>query len=309
MPALYLQSGDSAAFGVPNATAAQIQQASAQIDTYLARPEGLLWSPDGNGAPCYMLGLIAGLTLKLAGSITPGTAVTATLTGPTQMLRSGTVLIADRANASVTEALVVTAVSGQQVTFQAVLFDHAANASLETDLTIVEQRTMPQNRPITHVSKTPVMNVLSGVGRYGYMRRGDDAIGSIDTYNLLAVMSKFGGPPAWEQWTPQANSIDPQTGTIWVPAGVLLAYYTEIRVHYVAGWTYASLPSAVKQACANIINNLSATTGLPMAAQKFAAGETSFQRFNRLPGKQFDSLLMDDDTKLLLEPYRAVVLA
>ncbi len=308
MPALYLQGTDPAAYGVPNATAAQIQQASAQIDAYLQRREGLLWGPDGNGNPCYMLGAASVLQLKLATAIAPGVNVQATVTGPTGMLQVGTVLIADVAASAITEALVIAAVSDQQVTFANVQFAHAINGTLDMGMTITEQRTMPQNRPITMVSRTPVMNVLSGVGRYGYMRRGDDAVGSIDTYNLLAVMSKFGGPPAWEPWTPQANSIDPQTGTIWIPAGVLLAYYTEVRINYVAGWTYASLPVDVKQACANIINNIVASAGVPGTAQKFKAGDTAIERFKAQPG-MLNSLLMDDDTKLLLSPYRARVMA
>ena len=308
MSAQYLQGADLTAFGVPNATGPQIQQASSQIDVFLQRREGLLWAPDASGNPCYMEGLSAALTLTLQSSINPGTSVVATLQGPTVGLQIGAVLVADIQTPAATEALVVQAITGQQVTFAAVKFAHAANAQLSAGLTIVEQRTMPQDRPLTMLAKTPVMNVLSGVGRYGYMRRGSDAIGSIDTYNLLAVMSKFGGPPAWEPFTPQANSIDPQTGQLWVPAGVLLAYYTEVRVHYVAGWTYASLPADVKQACANIINNIVDTAGVPGTMQRVQTGAAAMQRFAS-QGGALSSLVLDDDTKMLLAPYRARLLA
>ena len=301
----YLQGSDLDTFGVPNnATGAQIQQASSQIDAYLQRREGLLWAPDGNGSPCYMLGMPPSLTLTLSAAITPGKNVQATLSGPALGLQAGSVLIADAATPAITEALVIQTINGAQVTFQAVQFAHAAGAVLGAGQTITEQRTMPPDRPLTMLAKTPVMAVLSGVGRYGYMRRGQDAIGSIDTYNLLAVMSKFGGPPAWEPFTPQASSIDPQTGQLWIPAGVLLAYYTEVRVSYIAGWTYAGLPYEIKQACANIINNILATAGMPGTMQKVAAGDTSMQRFNAQPGV-LSSLLMDDDTKALLAPYKA----
>jgi len=308
MPSAYLQTGDLPAYNVPNATASQIQQASLQIDTYLGRSEGLVWSPDSDGNPCYMSGLQPELTLSLNSPINPGQNVVVGVSGPTGMLQVGSVLIADRANQSLVEALVVASVSGQNVTFESVANSHAANATLDSGLTIVEQRTMPENRPITAVSKTPVMRMISGVGRYGYMRRSEDSVGSIDTYNLLAVMSKFGGPPAWEAWTPQANSIDPKTGMVWVPAGVLLAYYTEVRMHYVAGWAQANLPAPIKQACANIINNIMGTNGLPGTAQKFQAGDTSFQRFGTQPGV-LNSLVIDDDTKQLLQPYVAQVMA
>ncbi len=304
MGALYLQGADLAAFGVPNASQAQIQQASSQIDVFLQRREGLLWAPDANGSPCYMLGLPAALSLSLAAAIAPGKNVVTQLVGPTGGLQVGSVLIADAATANLTEALVVTAITGQQVTFANVQFAHTQAAPLGFGQTIVEQRTMPQDRPLTMLAKTPVMSVLSGVGRYGYMRRGQDAVGSMDTYNLLAVMAKFGGPPSWEFWTPQSNSIDPQTGQIWVPAGVLLAYYTEVRMHYVAGWTYASLPADIKQACANIVNNITATAGMPATMQRLQAGETTMQRFPQQPGA-LSSLVLDDDTKALLGPYRA----
>jgi len=238
----------------------------------------------------------------------PGQNVVVQLSGAVAQLQVGAVLIADIVTPAATEALVVQAINGNSVTFANVQFAHAAAAVLAAGLTIVEQKTMPENRPITMVSRTPVMGVLSGVGRYGYMRRGSDAVGSIDTYNLLAVMSKFGGPPAWEQWTPQANSIDPQTGTVWVPAGVLLAYYTEVRMHYVAGWNYASLPAQIKQACANIVNAIIATSGMPGTMEKIQAGDTSMQRFARQPGV-LSSLILDDDTKALLQPFRAMVFA
>ena len=309
MGALYLQGADLTAFGVPNATGAQIQQASSQIDVFLQRREGLLWMPDANGAPCYMAGVSPELALALTAPIAPGENVTATISGPTAMLQPGAVLIADRAiPPASTEALVVRSVTGQSVVFANVQFAHAANAVLETGLTIVEQRTMPENRPLTMLAQTPVMNLISGVGRYGYMRRGQDSIGSIDTYNLLAVMSKFGGPPAWEPWTPQANSIDPQTGAVWVPAGVLLAYYTEVRMHYVAGWSYAGLPTDIKQACANIVNNIAAAAGMPATMQRVQAGDTAMQRFAQQPGV-LASLILDDDTKALLSPYRARLFA
>lgn len=52
--AAYLQGSDLAAFGVPNATASQIQQASLLIDGYLERPEGLIYTVDANGNPLAM---------------------------------------------------------------------------------------------------------------------------------------------------------------------------------------------------------------------------------------------------------------
>ncbi|MDA8256533.1 MAG: hypothetical protein M0Z99_12985 [Betaproteobacteria bacterium] len=292
----YLQGADLAAFGVPTATAAQITAASSLIDGYLSRREGLIWVPDANGSPAYMQGLQPTISLALGAAIAPGLAVQVTVTGPTSMIAPGSVLIADIATPAATEALVVQAIMGQVVTFVNVQFAHLQGAVLAAGLTIVEQRTMPQGRPITQISRTPIVNALSGVGRYGYQRRGDDGFGNMDTYNLLAVMSKFGGPPAWEPFNLQANSIDPQTGEIWVPAGVLLAYYTEVKIHYVAGWTYASLPSEIKQACAQLVTVMAQSPQMGNI-RSYKAGDTAITMAT--------ASYFSDDTKTLLVPYHA----
>ena len=308
MPSSYLQAPDLATFGVPNATQSEINYASALIDTYLKRKLGLIWEPDAAGNPCYMAGASPAAELALTSAIAAGQTVNATVSGPTMMLQVGDVLVADIANSAATEALVIASVSGQNITFQNVNYAHASGAILSGGMLIVEQRTMPENRPITRVSELPVRNMMSGTGRYGYMRRSDDMVGTIDTYNLLAVMSRFGGPPAWETWTPQANSIDNDSGTVWIPAGVLLAYYTEVRMHYVAGWTYATLPFEIKQACASIIGNMQALAGVPLSMQTVKAGDTQMTRFGAQPGA-LNIAYITDDVKLLLHPYQARVMA
>lgn len=307
MPNAYLTGADLATFGVPNATAAQITSASALIDSYLKRPEGLLYGVDGNQAPAYMLGAQPRASLALGTPIAAGTAVVATLTGPASMLAVGDVLLIDIPTPGITEALVVQAVTGQQVTFAQVQFAHSSAAPLQLGLVITEQRTMPQGRPITQVSRVPIVAGLAGVGRYGYQRRGDDGFGNMDTYNLLAVMSKFGGPPAWEAFTLQANSIDPLTGQVWVPAGVLLAYYTEVKISYVAGWTYATLPYEIKQACANILTAQLAIGGMG-GIQTMKAGDTQITRFAGAKGGPGPTVI-DGDTAALLAPYAARLFA
>lgn len=294
---LYLQGADLATYGATSATAAQITAASALIDGYLGRREGLLWAADANGSPAYMEGLSASIALTFSAAVNPGSAVQATLTGPTAMIAPGDVLVADIATPGSTEALVIQSISGQTATFKAVQFAHAQGSALSAGLVISEQRTMPQNRPITQVSRFPVANALSGVGRYGYQRRGDDGFGSMDTFNLLAVMSRFGGPPSWEPFTLQSNSIDPHTGQMWIPAGVLLAYYTEVKIQYVAGWSYAGLPPEIKQSCANIINAQANFPELNGNIQTLKTGAAQITRFK--------DTVLDADTKTMLDQYRA----
>jgi len=295
----YLQPDDYAAYGVPaSATTAQVIQATKLIDSYLKRPEGLLWAPDGNGNPAYMLNATPKVSLVLSASIasSPGLPFTATFTGPTMQLQVGDVLTADVAQEAVTENLTVISVTGQSVQFQGCNFPHAAGAILSAGLVITEQRYLPGDRPMTRTSRMPLVNAVSGAGRYAYGRRSDDAYSQIDTFNLLAVMSTFGGPPAWELWIPRAEQVDTSSGTLWVPAGVMLAYYTEIRYHYVSGWQYATLPDDIKVACGQIVNAIVLTGPLLGNVSAQQAGGTRLQFFT--------ASQLNDDVKSMIDQYR-----
>jgi hypothetical protein len=300
MPSAYLQPADYPGYGVPNATAPQVQQASALIDSFLNRQEGLIWVPDGAGNPCYMESLSPSITLTAPSAILPGLLVEVPVTGPIQGVVPGTVLILDAANAALTEAVTVNSITGNALLLSQVQFSHAAGALLGSDQTIVEQRYMPQQRPITAVAKTPVVRVVAGEGRYGYGRRGDGPGIEMQAYNLLAVMSAFGGPPPWEQVTAASIGVDPRTGQLWFPAGIMLAYYSEVRVHYIAGWQYANLPGPIKQACANIIQGQGNGAQFAGNIQALKAGDAAMTRFG--------PSVIDADTKALLNPYRAMVL-
>lgn len=299
MPSVYLQSADLPTYGVPAATANQVIQASAVLDAYLKRPEGLVWVPDSQGSPCYMAALNPSLALTLTGAIAPGQNVQATLTGAASLLQPGDVVILDRAAPSLVEACVVTAASapggGSSITFQSVINAHSINATVEVGLVIDEKRYMPASRPLTTVSRTPVMRVISGVGRYGYGRRGDSADYNMEQFNLLAAVSRFGGPPVWEVFQPgYPAGWDAQTGQVWVPAGIMLAYYSEVKLRYIAGFQSSNIPSIVKQACATILQAQLATPRMGQA-KSIKAGDTSIV--------SFAASVLDEDTKQALEPF------
>lgn len=301
MPSVYIQPNDYATYGLAaNTTQQQVQQASQMVDSYLKRPEGLLYGVDANGAPAYMLSKTPSAQLSAADGIQPGVAVTVALSGPLGMLQAGDVLLVDAANAGVTEAVQVQAIVGRNVTFTSVQFAHAAGCTLQAGMCITETKKLPANLPMTRVSRTPIAQALSGVGRYGYGRRGDDYNDSMNQFNLLAVMTNFGGPPPFEIFTPQASGMNSDTGELWIPAGVLLAYYTEIRFHYIAGFTYATLPDEIKQAVALTVYAMQ---------QSAPKGNVQIEQAGGSKLQFFKASALSDDVKEMLKPWVARVYA
>jgi len=306
MPSSYLQSGDYATYGAPaTANADLVMQASVLIDAYLRRPAGLIYTPDSTGQPCYMTALAPELTFQATAGFGPGNGIQVPVSGPAAMLQVGDVVVLDRANPSLAEAVQVTSIVGQVLTLgstaanvpNGVQFAHASGCTIETGLVITEKRYLPKMRSEVSLSNVPVARVIGGTGRYSYGRRGDAANYNTDNFNLLASLSKFGGPPAWEIWPANTSAgIDAQTGQLWVPAGVMLAYYSEIKVRYVAGFQYANLPTEIKMACAQLMTAQQNAPGLGNL-KNFQAGDTKIE--------QFASTLMTDDTRAMLMPWRA----
>lgn len=302
MPSQYLKLEEAAVYGLNTVSSGQITQASALIDAYLKRPEGLVWVPDSTGQPCYMAGATPTLSFTLAQPIAPGLNVPVSLTGPTSLVQVGDVLVFDTGTPNLVECCVVNTTTGPSgaiaITLQSVMNAHAQDAEVDAGLLIEEQRSMPADRPITRVSKTPIIRLVSGIGRYGYGRRGDGANYDMEEFNLLAALSKFGGPPVWEIFQAAPSySWDPNTGQVWVPAGIMLAYYSDVKLRYLAGFAQANIPGVVKSACVMIIQALASQQGISGNIKSFKAGDTSLTRFA--------ATLLDDDTRSSLRPYVA----
>lgn len=305
MPSAYLQGSDAGQFGVPNATSQQITQASVLIDAYLRRPHGLLWKADANGNPAYMTSLHPEFTLQAQGSFGPGNGVQVPVTGAVGMLNVGDCVVLDRQTPATMETVQITSISGNMLTLgttgpqapQGLQFAHAQGCTIESGLIITEQRYVPRKRSTIDLSHTPVARLIGGTGRYGYARRGDSSSFNVDTYNLLATLSKFGGPPAWELWPANnAAGIDASTGQLWIPAGVMLVYYSEVKVRYVAGFQYAGLPDPIKLACAQMVTAIANDPGIGNFSSA-QAGDTKMERFA--------ATNLSDDVKAMLTPWRA----
>lgn len=296
----YLQGSDLAAYGVATATAQQVQAASITIDTYLGRPEGMVWAPDGTGQPGWMLAKDPVLTLHTVGAISPGlnVQVTAVEASVAATLNPGDVLILDRtsSNPFVAEAVYVVSVTGAVITLNQVQFAHAGGVTMETGMVIVEERVLPSGRPKSRVAHWPVQRIVSGLGRYGFGRRAQGSSGyPLEAFNLLATLQQFGGPPIWEVMNISHVGFEPD-GDFWIPAGILLAYYTRIKLAFVCGWPQGALPTWIKQATANVITNTAGAAGMPPSIKTAKAGDTQLTRWA--------ASQIDDDTKAMIQRYR-----
>lgn len=299
----YLQNAEDKEFyGVPTATVVEIMRASAVVDHYLQRPKGCVWVPDSTGQPVYMAGANPLITYVYPGTISPGTNVTISLpnfVGQDDSLQFDVVIL-DRLTPSLMEACVVTSSGPGQLTFQKVVNTHTGTAgtpvTIDRGLVIEEERPLPGQRSVTRLAEWPIANVISGAGRYGYGRRSDQKLGYFYDVNLLSTLSAFGGPPIWNSFAIPSSSLNPSTGDVWVPAGLLLAYYTDIKVRYVGGWPQQSLPNEIKVVTADLIKRIRDTPMGPMV-RRFNTGKVTIERFA--------DTVLDPDLKALIRPYQA----
>lgn len=135
------------------------------------------------------------------------------------------------------------------------------------DLPIIEDFSVPRGTQYVTLSYTPVVEILS-------------------------VVQRVNG-----EWVSLQGAFDvDQYGACWFDApNVVLLNKGRLRITYTAGWTYADLPLAIKQATANVINN-AASVALPGNIKMMKAGDSAIQRF--------DDTTLDSDTRSMLLPYR-----
>lgn len=196
MPSIYLESSEYSLYGVSGATADQVIRASAFIDGYLNRPDGLIYVVDLAGNPIYM-----------AATLQP----------------------------------------------------------------IVKLKTLPVSFQIS-LANTPVVKILE------------------------VENSPSGIPPVFKTIT---GSVVTEDGILYVSRQA--NYYDLIRIKYIAGYLYATLPSAIKQACANII--LVIQQGITISGvSKIKAGKSEIDYDTKTNN---GNLFIDTATAEILNPYKA----
>ncbi len=194
-----------------------------------------------------------------------------------------------------TYGLPATLATAQVVRASAVIDTYCHRAIAVTSY--IERLRLPSGRNRVLLSYTPTVALAPATiaytaarGRYGYPRRAASASQVFPAASILEVSSVFGGPPEWETIDVTAITGDPRTGEVWLPAGIYMAQYTEVEITYTAG--YATIPDAVKAACAFII-----MAYLERAAMAGVKGKG-------ITPPAFDRTLIDRTTGAMLEPYR-----
>lgn len=90
----------------------------------------------------------------------------------------------------------------------------------------------------------------------------------------------FGQPFFWREYTlTDSGYLAKHSGVLDLPPGFPAP--GRVRVTYVAGWTYESLPDPIKLAAATLIKRISASDDLGPDVKKASAGDASIEFFQR----------------------------
>lgn len=298
----YIADADRALYGVGRAVDDRaIMRASRMLDGFLERPEGLVYSVDAAGAPCFMANATSSQTWKLVGAVSAGSNVSVRLNWTPQKSIIGEMLVLDAGVDGKTEAATVTALDGAYVTLDKLAYDHADAANVAAGLLISDIVRPLGIVPRATLSRRPVVRILGigfrfgggpqglspgisgGLGRRGYydnMPYGDDyglapvTPASLGSYSIM--------DPAGVAFTSETGDITPGTGV-----------YAEVRVQYVSGFAAGALPPFVSLATAQIANAMADDVG---PYRRYAAGDTSIEKFA--------NSVLSADTLTLLNPLR-----
>ena len=110
---------------------------------------------------------------------------------------------------------------------------------------------------------------------------------------LLEYALTFGLPGQWVTLDAATVVLDAVGGEMQLPLNLLGLPYSEVEVTYTAG--LATVPDAVKIACAQIVKNAQATPGLNVKSSRLDTLQTQY----------FSDSLLDVQVKALLRPFVA----
>ncbi|SRR5579883_260608 len=129
--------------------------------------------------------------------------------------------------------------------------------------------------------------VIAARGRYGSARKGEGV-------DLLAELAHvFALPGTWSTLDVNAIDFDAGTGELSLPLLPLALPYDEVEITYNAG--FATIPGALKHACAQIVKNAQATPALNVKRQTISSAALEY----------FAPSLIDDTVREFLARYVA----
>lgn len=302
--AAYLSADDYETYGLATTTAdADVVTASALLNAYLGRPEGLIWTADADGRPVCMAAKAPTLTLKCISAVALGRGVQVNLPYTIDHSYVGEVVILDRASEVLREACVVTAIDGDCITLASVRYNHAADVTLETGLLIRERLTFGFAKAAAFLSRTPVTCILSICTRRDARDRRGPALsdanhlahgGNDYGQGCVAELVSMTNPAAVSFIAPGDYVLNPASGEL---ALHVLSRNLDTRVSYLSGFPEGGLPDFVKIACAQIVTAMQDTEDLPGNARIYQAGDTKIE--------QFTSSAVSDDIQMMLSPLKA----
>ena len=289
MPSAYILPADYETFGIADATDAQVASASRMVDAQIGRPDGLLWAADANGLPAWMAGKTPSRTYTLTSPLAAGDAVTITLPfgafGPGSV---GSPVVLDRSNDQAAETCIITAATGTKLTLANAQFAHAAGGTLDFGLAITEEVRIAHGG-MARTAARPLARVLSITGSYRGVNQ--PYLDCIDELLTIGSTTSILNPFPVSQC-----DVDEITGICWLLPGDVRSGFSRVKLSYIAGWSYDTLPEAIKQAVAAIVRG-GIDSGMPAGNWKMIKdGDATIERFS--------GGLIDAATMGLLSPYR-----
>lgn len=124
--------------------------------------------------------------------------------------------------------------------------------------------------------------------RYGRPRRGEMA----DPFREQIAWA-FGAPGSWSVLEVASVDVNAATGELTFPGNFLGLNYNEVEIAYTSG--LATIPAAVKVACAQIVKSAQATPAMNVKSS----------RMEQMQMEYFSGVLVDAQVQALLRPYVA----
>ncbi len=154
-----------------------------------------------------------------------------------------------------------------------------------------ERMRVPREAQTVRLSYGPLISVDAVRAQYARPEHGEEISG--DRVWLSSFAAAFALPGQWVDVDPTTLDISLSTGEFRFSWNMMGLRYAQAEVTYTAG--LATIPAAIKVACAQVVKNAQATPGLNVKSSKMDTLQTQY----------FSDSLLDSQVKAILRPYVA----